>query len=279
MDWLSVEPAAGTNSGAQETVTVRYASENLAVGVHEGVLRVTVGQDGSVTHLVRICLLVGSAAGTVRERIVFSSDRGGSDLDLWTLDPETGDLSLLLAGPGDQISAKVSPDGRLLAYRDCRVNVCALVVRDLVTGAEMCHGDLLNPAWGVQTNLLIGNLAGAEGDVRQLMVGQQAFLLLYEPDRHWVLGVDRISGRVYYMMDPGLPSSTDLKVFDPQTGNRTLLLSADGQGESEGDVSVDGRRICYVKETGGVEGKGTLYRMAAGSYGSIYQRHGPGHQR
>lgn len=48
--------------------------------------------------------------------LYFVSDRGGEDLDIFSIDPATGDVASVVAGEGNQIQPDVSPDGQSLVY-------------------------------------------------------------------------------------------------------------------------------------------------------------------
>jgi len=63
------------------------------------------------------------------ERVVFSSDRRGSNLDVWEMDLHTGIEWRLTDGPGDETEATWSADGRDLVYVRHKDLQWALVLR------------------------------------------------------------------------------------------------------------------------------------------------------
>lgn len=243
--WLSATPSDGVSSGQVDSITVACDVTGLASGVYEGALDVVPTAWTSAYERILVRLVIAAPRGRFAEKIVFDSSRSGNS-DIWMVNPDGSGLTALVVRAGYQYEPRISPDGLKLAYRDA--TVAQLIVLDLATGTERAFMNLYGYDWLPDSSGLVGhNTSGPDADLWRISLAGAATLLLVESDRQTMLGVDRLSGCLYYTTDPGGTSNTELKVYDPAAGTRAVVLPRDGGWRGQGNVSHDGRWLCYPK--------------------------------
>lgn len=268
-NWFALNTTGGTAVG-EATIGVNFNSASLPQGIHRGIVRVVCGREASVTQTVELCLLVNDRLGYFTEKIVFSSNRNGSDMDLWTVDPDSTDAMPLVRRAGDQIDPKISPDGLILVYRENVSDVWRMVARDLRTGQEERYPDMENFDWDMESAgyRIIGNSGASEADIMMQVVDPtgrwniEPQLHLFENDRQRVMGVDRFNWKFFFTTDPGAAPNAKLRVYEQLLDRRRTLSESDGYGKCDGDVSPTGLYVAYVDESGGA-GRGVMHVVSA----------------
>lgn len=204
----------------------------------------------------------GDDGGGAEERIFFSSDRSG-DPDIWSIAPDGTDLRLVVDKPDRLHHPMLSPDGTKLAYLDS--NLLKIFVRDLATGEEIVlDGSRLggNFEWAADGSAILGSWSSCSNDIRRYPLTGGQTVILDEPSRDTLWGVDWNTGKIFYTNDPCWSPSIQIKVYDPNTGAKTVLQGNDGRAESQGNVSLDGQWLVYDKPDFSYTGPKKIYLIS-----------------
>ena len=237
--------AAGAASGEVSQLTLAVDVTGLAPGVYNAAVDLVPDAWPETWQRLVVRLTIAAPGGQFAEKIVFDSSRAG-DSDIWMVNPDGSGLAPLVVRPGNQCEPRLSPDGLKLAYRDATTN--SLVVLDLATRVERTYKALYGYDWLPDSSGLVGpDSTEPAADIWKVLLDGTTAPLFTESDRQSLMGVDRYSGRVYYTTDPGTGSNSEIRVLDPVTSSRSIVIARDGAWRSQGNVSRDGRSLCYVK--------------------------------
>ena len=203
-----------------------------------------------------------------RPIVAFVSDWAGDD-DVYLLDPASGALVQLTAGPGEDRDPAFSPDGRSLLYRSNAGGPWAFYRFDLVTGERALAPELGMPDVAYQGGLTCdpadparcafesyrsGNLdlylragGGAPEPLAEHAAGD------YDPA--WRPGTSQLAFVSWRRGDD------DLFLVDVASGELTQLMR-DATDEEAPAWHPDGERLAFVRW---IEGDADLYELHLGS--------------
>ena len=195
-------------------------------------------------------------------RLFFASDRDG-DMDIYSADPGTGDITQVFDLPGNQKGPSVSPDGKFLAYHFEEVPGGATdigiydmqssnVIKTLGTSGKMD----LDPDF-VNDSLLVLILQDFQGNVSQdiytynLNTDQLTILENTPSNQNARPRVSPDGSRIAYLQSDLYLSYSYLLVADfPDMNNKDTLMADPNVFVHTIAWSPDGSRIAFSASTG-----------------------------
>lgn len=203
-----------------------------------------------------IALTISGPASGLTEKILFSSNRGGS-FDIWMMDPDGSNVEVLVASDANLFGPRVSPDGKEVAvaafldgqhsYRVLHLKTGQVDVFPVPFAASRFDWDPSSDA--LWTAGLTTNVQACITDIDILDLSTGGFTKVINDGRRDVMmAVDWRSGEVYYHADPCWSPSNVLKAYDPALGSTRIVRNRDGRaGEDHGDVHPDGALLVYSR--------------------------------
>ena len=203
-----------------------------------------------------------------RPIVAFVSDWAGDD-DIYLLDPSSGALIQLTAGPGEERDPVFAPDGRSLLYRSNAEGRWAFYRFDLVTGEAAAAPELGLPDLAYQgglacdpadaTRCIFESYRSGNLDLYVQTPGQAPLPLAEHPagdyDPAWRPGTTQVAFVSWRMGDK------DLFLVDTASGELTQLMR-DATDEEAPAWHPDGERLAFVRW---IEGDADLYELELGS--------------
>ncbi len=208
--------------------------------------------------------------------LIFSTDRNGraelgrQDLDVYSIDVDTGKLTALVTDGANEIFPRMSPDGNKVAYVSDHVSdrrVYHLMVRDLATQSDLnltpMEFEAFDPVWSPEGDQLVYSapnpltkdnkydlfLVNADGTGTRVLTSNpdHDFNADWSPDGFTLAYQAPVNGVV------------QIHLFDLETGDSYPVTEVAAHNDSP-NWSPDGSEIAFVSQR---DGNLEIYRMNA----------------